>query len=86
MHQEISEFVNLFIEKHFYLKNANFLLKQSKAAWLSWLERLSSEQEIVSSKLIVALFLAAKYQMAAKNKTAMKFELTISCQLDKRFN
>ena len=79
MQQEISEFVNLFIEKHFYLKNANFLLKQSKAAWLSWLEHLSSEQEIVSSKLIVALFLAAKYQMIAKNKTAVRFKLTISC-------
>ena len=56
-----------------------FLLKQNKAAWLSWLERLSSEQEIVSSKLIVALFLAAKYQMIAKNKTAVRFKLTISC-------
>ena len=86
MHQEISEFVNLFIEKHFYLKNANFLLKQSKAAWLSWLKCLSSKQEIVSSNLTVALFLAAKYQMAAKNKTAVKFELAISCLLDKRFN
>ena len=79
MQQEISEFVNLFIEKHFYFKNANFLFKESKAAWLSWLERLSSEQEIVSSKLIVASFLAVKYRMIAKNKTAVRFELTISC-------
>ena len=54
--------------------------------WLSWLERLSSEQEIVSSKLIVALFLAAKYQMAVKNRIAMSFELTIFCLLDRRFN
>ena len=79
MQQEISEFVNLFIEKHFYLKNANFLLELSKAAWLSWLEHQTSEQEIVSSKLIIALFLAAKYQMIARNKTAVRFELTISC-------
>ena len=86
MQQEISEFVNLFIEKHFYLKNANFLLKQSKAAWLSWLEHLSNEQEIVSSKLTVALFLAAKYQMAAKKNASVRFELTISCLLDRRFN
>ena len=86
MQQEISEFVNLFIEKHFYLNNANFLLKQSKAAWLSWLERLSSGQDIVSSKLTVALFLAAKYQMAAKNRIAVRFELTITCLLDRRFN
>ena len=86
MHQEISEFVNLFIEKHFYLKDANFLPKQSNPAWLSWLERLSSEQEIVSSKLIVALFLAAKYQMAVKNRIAMSFELTIFCLLDRRYN
>ena len=49
-------------------------------------ERLSSEQEIVSSKLIVALFLAAKYQMAAKNKAAVSFKHPIFCSLDKRFN
>ena len=46
-----------------------------KAAWLSWLMRLSSKQEMVSSKLTVALFLAAKYQMAAKNEAAMRFVL-----------
>ena len=86
MQQEISEFVNLFIEKHFYFKNANFLLKQSKAAWLSWLGRLSNEREMVSSKLTIALLLAAKYQMAAKKKTAVFFEHTISCLLDRRFN
>ena len=40
----------------------------------------------MSSKLIVALFLAAKYQMAAKNKDAMSFEPTISCLLDRRFS
>ena len=79
MHQVISEFVNLFVEKHFYLNNVIFYHCVSKVAWLSWLERLSSEQKIVSLKLTVALLLAAKYQMAAKNKTAVVFELTISC-------
>ena len=86
MHQVSSEFVNLFVEKHFYLNNVIFLHNVSKAAWLSWLKRLSSKQEMVSSKLTVALFLAAKYQMAAKNKTAVRFEITISYLLDKRFN
>ena len=86
MHQVISEFVNLFVEKHVYLNNVNFFSHKSKAAWLSWLERLSSKQKMVSSKLTVAFFLAAKYQMAAKYKTAVRFELTISCLLDKHFN
>ena len=79
--QEISEFVNLFIEKHFYLNNANFLFKQSKTVWLSWLERLTSKQEMLSSKLIAVLFLAAIWYLAAKNKAAVSFELTISCLL-----
>ena len=54
--------------------------------WLSWLKRLSSKQEMVSSKLTEALFLAAKYQMAVKNRIAMSFVLTISCLLDSHFN
>ena len=45
-----------------------------------------SKQKMVSSKLTVALFLAAKYQMAVKNRIAMSFELTISCLQDRRFN
>ena len=40
----------------------------------------------MSSKLIVALFLAAKYQMAAKDKAAIRFVLTTSYLLIKRFN
>ena len=43
MHQVISEFVNLFVEKHFYLNNVNFSNITSKAAWLSWLKLLSSK-------------------------------------------
>ena len=86
MHQVSSEFVNLFVEKHFFLKNVIFYHILSKAAWLSWLKRLSSKQEMVSSKLTVALFLAAKYQMAVKNRIVVSFELTISCLLDRRFN
>ena len=86
MHQVISEFVNLFVEKHFYLNNVNFFNIQSKAAQLSWLKRLSSKQEMVNSKLTVALFLAAKYQMAVKNRIAISFELTISCLQDRRFS
>ena len=79
MHQVLSEFANLFVDKHFYFNNVIFSINLSKAVWLSWLKRLSSKQEMVSLKLTVALFLAAKYQMAAKNKTAVRFELTISC-------
>ena len=86
IHQVLSEFVNLFVEKHFDLNNVNFLFIYSKAAWLSWLECLSNKQEVVSSKLTVALFLAAKYQMAAKNNATESFELTISCLLDRRSN
>ena len=41
---------------------------------------------MVSSKLTEVLFLAAKYQMEAKNNTTTSFELTISCFLDRRFN
>ena len=79
MHQVSSEFVNLFVEKHFYLNNVIFLYNINKAVWLSWLKRLSSKQEMVSSNLTVALFLAAKYQMAAKNNASVRFDLTISC-------
>ena len=86
MHQVSSEFVNLFVEKHFYLNNVIFLYNVSKAAWLSWLKRLSSKQEMVSSKLTVALFLAAIWYLAAKNNATVGFELTISCLLDRRFN
>ena len=63
MHQVISEFVNLFVEKHFYLYNVNLFIILTKVAWLSWLKCLSSDQEMVSSNLTIALFLAAKYQM-----------------------
>ena len=86
MHQVISEFINLFVEKHFHLNNVNFSHNLSKAAQLSWLKRLSSKQEMVSSKLVVAFVLAAEYQMAAKYKATVSFELTISCLLDRRFN
>ena len=86
MHQVISEFVNLFVEKHFYLNNAIFSFNVSKAAWLSWLKRLSSKQEMVSSKLIEELFLAAIWYLAAKNNATVSFELTIFCLLDRRIN
>ena len=86
MHQVSSKFVNLFVERHFYLNNVIFSINVSKAVWLSWLKRLSSKQEMVSLKLTVALFLAAKYQMAVKNRIAISFELTISCLQDRRFN
>ena len=58
MHQVISEFVNLFVEKHFYLYNVNFLFHKSKTAWLSCLKHLSSEQKMVSMNLTEVLFLA----------------------------
>ena len=86
MHQVSSKFVNLFVERHFYLNNVIFLNTISKAAWLSWLKRLSIKQEMVSSNLTIALFLAAKYQMAAKNNASVRFELTISCLLGRCFN
>ena len=86
MHQVSSEFVNLFVEKHFYLNNVISLHNVSKAAWLSWLKRLSSKQEMVSSKLTEALLLAAKDQMAAKSNATMSFELNTSCLLARRFN
>ena len=41
---------------------------------------------MVGSKLPVAFVLAAEYQIAAKNKAAVSFELIISCLLDRRFN
>ena len=78
MHQVLSEFVNFFVDKHFYLNNVNFSLNISEAVLLSWLELLSSKQEMLGSKLTIALFLAAKYQTAAKNKAAVSFQLSIS--------
>ena len=85
MHQVISEFVNLFVEKHIYLNNVNFLNIIGMAVWLSWSKRLSSKQEMLSSKFIAVLCLVAKYQMAAKNKAAMSLQLNISCLLVKPF-
>ena len=58
----------------------------SKATWLSWLKRLCSKQKMVSSKLAATLFLAAIGYLAAKNKTAVSFELTISFFLDRHSN
>ena len=63
LHQVLSEFVNLFVEKHFHLNNVNFFIHIGKALWLSWLKPLSSKQEIVSLNLISPIFnehLAAK--------------------------
>ena len=70
MHQVSPEYVNLFVEKHFYLKHVIFYYNLSKAAWLSWLKRLASKQEVLSSKLIVALLLAAIWSLAVKNNNA----------------
>ena len=53
---------------------------------MALLKCLSSKQEMVSSKLTATLFLAAIWYMAAKNKSAMSFELNIPCLLDRRFN
>ena len=86
MHQVSSEFVYLFVEKRFYLHNVIFLFIISKAAWLSWLKRLFSKQEMVSSNITEALFLAAIWYLAAKNNATVSFKLTISCLLDRRFN
>ena len=64
MPEVLTEFINLFVEKHFYLNNVNFWNLINKAVWLSWLKCLYSKQEIVSSNLIPVFFLA----LAAKKR------------------
>ena len=41
---------------------------------------------MLSLNLTAVLFLAAIWYLAAKNNATVRYELTISCLLDRRFN